>query len=762
MLPAVNTLLDRAFDVLVAHARLAIAASFALALALGLFAEPAIDTRLEIWFLDDDPDVAAYDRFLEQFESDEFAAIAVRAPDVLAPDVLERVASLGSRLQTIEGALDVTSLMTMERVESDGTVLTVRPLIESVPQSASERAALRETIADDRLVRDLIGDDGRATLLLVEHVRFTDLAEKARFAREVSRAADEVLGDIEHFAAGNAFVDATLQSHTWRDLRILAPLTVLAVILLTLLLFRDFWCTAVPTLVVGLTVASTVGFAGLFGIKLNMITTIVLPLAIAVGVADAVHLIAGYRERLARDLAPRDALRSAWIELLYPCFVTTLTTAAGLASLLAANLTPLRQFGWMGAATVGFALLYTLILIPAFFSLVRPPHGAAATAGPLGDALEWLADLGWGRHKLVLVATLGLTAFGFFGAMRLEIGADFAAYFKQDDPLFVASRYIDEELGGTGSVEVVVRAPDVREPDVLRAIERAQAALESNDAVLSTESLAVLVKTLHERYFGDVERFVIPDSLPAVAQLLSQTEGTAVHERLALADYSATRIRARIRASDYRELVASMDRVEADIQQAFDGVAEAELTGIGKLVANLDTYILRSQIRSFFLAFVSVGLLLGLFFRSVHIGIWALVPNALPIVIVLGFMGWAGILLDVGTVMVASIMLGLIVDDTVHYLARYRLERSGLTHAQRTDPEALRLAARATGLGTGRAIATTSLILACGFWVSLFASFQPNINFGMLCGAATMVALLTDLVALPAVIRAFPLRPGSE
>ena len=279
--------------------------------------------------------------------------------------------------------------------------------------------------------------------------------------------------------------------------------------------------------------------------------------------------------------------------------------------------------------------------------------------------------------------------------------------------------------------------------------------LESANAVQSADSLAELVSVLHERWFADPERRRAPDSLAASAQLLSQTEGTSMHERLMVTDYPAGRIRGRFKASEVREMIEMLPEFEAWIDERTEGVADVEVTGVGKR-SPTSTPHHPEPVRSFLLAFVTVGLLMGIFFRSVHIGIWALVPNALPILFVIGLMGWTGIELDMGTVMVASIMLGLIVDDTVHYLSRFRREwrRAG----EPSGGERLWEVALRTGVGTGRALATTSVILAAAFFLSLSASFRPNVNFGLLCGIATMAALLCDLLALPAVIRAWPLR----
>jgi hypothetical protein len=753
----------RAYGWITKSPLLSLGLCLAFAIGLASFAKIDIDTRLEIWFLEGDESVDTYNEYVDRFESDEFIAVALLAEDVFTDSVLVQVREIGSELAELDGATEVISLATTERVMSDGVSLSVIPLFEEIPDSDEELEALRALVHNDRLLREMVSDDDTSTVILVQHVPFEDLRDKAAFAIAARGIAHDAVGPDGFRAAGNAFVEEALQTYTLRDMKLLAPLTGLAILLLTFVLFRNPWCTIVPTTIVGLTLMSTVGLAGALGVKLNMITTIVMPLAIAVGVADSVHLISGYRERLGWGLDREEALRNAWLELYYPCVVTTLTTATGLASLLVANLTPIRQFGWMGAATVLFALLYTLVLVPAFFSLVKAPTPTVEEEGSLmARTLERVARFSWGHNRVVLAIVAVLIVVSAVGATQIQVGADFSAYFRPDDPVFQDSRFIDANLGGTGSIDLMIQADDIRAPEVLAAVEEFDALILENPAILSSDSPARLVRTLHERFFGDPEHYVLPGTLAGAAQLLAQTEGTDVHHRLMVVDYSAARVRGRVRASDYRDLILNIERIESETAAIFDGVADAEITGIGKLVTKLDSYIVSSQVRSFLLAFATVALLLGLFFRSFKIGIWAMVPNALPIVMVLGFMGWFGVLLDVATVMVASIMLGLVVDDTTHYLARYRLEWRSMTPEEREDPEARAGAAIRTGVGTGRAITTTSIILACGFWVSLFGSFQPNINFGLMGGAATVIAMVCDLVALPAVIRLWPLRVDEE
>ncbi|MCA9564527.1 MAG: MMPL family transporter, partial [Myxococcales bacterium] len=406
---------------------------------------------------------------------------------------------------------------------------------------------------------------------------------------------------------------------------------------------------------------------------------------------------------------------------------------------------------------VMFALLYTLILVPIAFSYLPPlTVKTVKDSGFIHRMLVGTADLAWKHHRPVVIVTVLIGLIAALGIPRTEVGADFQAYFHDDDPVGVDARFVDQHLGGTITIEVVAEADDVRQPEVLRAMERARVYLQENPAVGTAMGSEQLVRTLNERYMGDPEAYVIPDTLPRSAQLLELIIGDEIYRDYFSTDARIGRLSARVNGSEYRQLGEHSEEIEAYVVGQFDGLARAEMTGLGKLILNLDSYILSSQIRSILVAFITIGLMICLMFRSLRFGFYALIPNATPLLIIVGAMGWLRISLDVATVMIGSIMLGLIVDDTVHFLARLRLEeRAAKAEGRNWD---LRTPLYASGVGTGRALLTTSIILAAAFWTNLAASFKVNQNFGLLSGIAVCLALVCDLLVLPAVIRWLPLR----
>ena len=755
-----DSLAGRLFDFIVRFRVWVILFAVALAGFLGSHASSGIDSSLEIWFLDDDPDVLAYDDFLDRFETDEFVAVAIELEDVFDWAALADLRTLTEALLGVDGVTRTISLSNAESIEAteeDGArtlrtsyLMDSLPSVEAEPPDTAALLALRERVHADPLLARLVSQDDSAALILVDISHFEDLDMKTATGRGVVEMCRQVLPLRTVHVSGSAVLDDATNRYTQRDTAIFGPLTLLVVCLVSFLLFRSVVATGLIVAVVGFTLASTTGVAGLLGIKMNLITVVIIPLVLSVGTADSVHIIAGYRSRLQAGLGATEALRSAFTELLLPCVMTTLTTAAGLGSLLATTLEPLRQFGWMGATAVLFALFYTLTILPVAYSFLKPPRiDKSYDRRLLTRVLRSLARLSWRHHTAVVVVALATCAAAAVGTSKVETGADFQRYYHEDDPVLIAANFIDRYMGGTLTLEVLVEARDVREPEVLRGMEGIETYLSEFSAVGDVMSPASLTRLLHERYSGDLHAG-LPSSLAASAQLLELIAGTDLVRTYLSTDSSAGRISARINATEYRELADRSEEIERTIATAFGEDVEARTTGLGKLFFNLDTYILQSQIRSISLAFLIVAALICLMFWSLRYGLYALIPNAIPLLLVLGAMGWFGIFLDVATVMIASILLGLIVDDTVHFLARFRLEEKKALAENRTCD--LREALQASGVDTGRALLSTTVILSLAFFTLLFASFRVNQTFGLLCGVAVCIALVCDLVVLPATI----------
>jgi predicted RND superfamily exporter protein len=261
-----------------------------------------------------------------------------------------------------------------------------------------------------------------------------------------------------------------------------------------------------------------------------------------------------------------------------------------------------------------------------------------------------------------------------------------------------------------------------------------------------------LVKSLNRGYNeGREENFSIPSSAEAVAQQMFLVEGSSDVEELLSDDYSKGRIIARVEMNKSQQVAHKTDEIKEKMNEIFSGEETVEPTGIVYLMNRTEHYLLTTSIKSFLLAFIVITLAIMLMLQSIKLGALAMVPNLLPILFTMALMPVLGISLDVGTTMIAAIALGLVVDDTIHFLSRVKIERA--------NAEDTKSAIAVTMNSVGRPIVFTSIVLAVGFLILVLASFSPLINFGLLSGIVIILALFFDLAVLPAIIGFVGLKP---
>ncbi len=474
--------------------------------------------------------------------------------------------------------------------------------------------------------------------------------------------------------------------------------------------------------------------------------------------ADAVHVLSDYRRNLEQGIDRAAALRRSVAHLFIPCLFTSITTAAGFLSLLTSDLLPVREGGWLSAVGVMIAFGLSMTLLPALLSFARR-RPARRETGPLDTLVGALASRMGGLSRpasvkvLVVSAALVLAVAArlVFGGMH--VGANPIGYFRPGDPVRSATELIDARLGGSTSIELLVNAPGggLKDPEILRRMDRVQRYVETLPGVSRALSVVDYLKELNRVvHDGDKRHAVVPDSRAAIAQYYMLLEGEEEYASMVQSNESLGRITALVNFSGSDALAKRLPEVEARLKREFAGTsATATITGFVKLMGDMEHYLVRSQIDSMLLAFAVITLMMFILLRSLRLGLLAMIPNLVPILLGLGFMTLIGVGLDPGTVMIGSIALGLVVDDTVHFMVQLKCRmRGGDTMSTAIDGTLRR---------AGRPIILTSLILIAGFLVATLGSFNPNVNFGFISAVVILLALLADLVILPAALKV--LRP---
>ncbi|MGB5576103.1 MAG: MMPL family transporter, partial [Woeseiaceae bacterium] len=493
------------------------------------------------------------------------------------------------------------------------------------------------------------------------------------------------------------------------------------------------------------------GLMGLLGWNMTMVSAILIPLILAVGVAHSIHIISGYRRSLERGIAADEAVQRSLTRLLKPCFFASLTTAIGLLSLLVSELEPIRQFAVIAAAGVLAAFVVSIAFLPVMLRLlpVLEKSGAVLISKfvlPLLDAIH-----GFGlRYPRRILATAGIAAALFLWlATRVGVGLDPMLWIPHGDPIRVDAERIDKSFGGGLSLEFLVSSPEARlgTPAALRELEAFEAWLVANTTVTGTTSVADLVKEAARiaREEGEAG-YTLPRSAVVTNALLESMARDDELEHWLTPDRTSARIFARIPLTSAQDIVDEIPLIRERMQDDFaNSDLGVQITGQAVLAGIMQTNMIDSQLTSFSVALAVVSLMMILLLRSVPLGMLAIIPNLLPIVVGLGAMALADISFNPATVMIAAVALGIVVDDTVHMMTVFDRE----VRAGRQTADAI----RTTIMEVGRPVFVTSVLLAAGFGLLVFGSFLPSRQIGGVIAVIVIAALATDLVVLPAILR---------
>lgn len=726
----------------------------------------SIDNDLTAWFSREDPIYREYERFRDEFGGTRNLIIAVEAPtrerlfsregfafldrvsgDIERVEAVERVASLATA--TLVDARPATS-------PDEDALLDVRRLMRDLETTSPTDLGAR-AVKDDLLRGDLVSDDGTVASIIVffDERRIDDVraAVLARIREVVDRARP---GDFRTFYNGSLEISETYNRITLDNQTKFTP-PILALTMVALyLLFRSWRKTFLTLAAVLVSVVWTLGLYDLLGFNYNVLSSMIVPLVIVLAIADDVHIMQHYGEarRGRNDAGAHEAaFKSTVTHLLAPLLGASGTTALGMASLATSQVVAVREFGLGSAVGVMVDFVISIVVMPTLLGWLRPePAPTPQEAWFLGP-LRRLSQFTIRRARLVFGIAVVAAALALAGLWRLRVDTNHMNFFAAAHPLAAASGVIDSKLSGIYTFQIFIEAePDrLKQPDVLARMDRLEDEIRQMPFVRKVIGLPDYVRRVH-RELGDGGA-----ALPADAAVVAQElfvfglgdEGRAELERVVASDYSRAQITVKLASMSSDVVFGQIRKAEARAQAAFAGTGiRAQATGSGHLFATLDHYLVISQISSFLTAFVTVFGVIFLVFRSWRFGLLAIVPNLFPVLAIFGVMGWLDISLNVATVMLASVALGVVDDDTIHFISRYRRE----TAAGRSTDEAIELAT----MHEGRAALTTAVINSCAFAVLALSEYKPTAWFGGMMALTMFVAFLAEVFILPTAIKMTP------
>jgi len=504
-----------------------------------------------------------------------------------------------------------------------------------------------------------------------------------------------------------------------------------------------------PLLVTGVTAVITLGLYAALGYQVNVITSLLPPLLLVLSTTTAIHIFQEWMALAARVPDTIERLRGILRFFAVPCFMTSLTTAIGLGSLVVSDIPAVRLFGAFGAFGIMLSFALNFTLMPALLSLFDPPAAPRRRAGLATEgALIAAARFAVRRPGLTLLAAGVPTVLALAGLPMIQNNTDLVRYLREDEPLVRDTRVIDQSLGGANAIELVIERSDGRPLTGIDDVSRLDAFVEKVrrlPGVTGVLSPTDLLKQLH-RAENRLARLSLPEDGEQLAELfdlLDAAEDKRDVRRVMTLDARRMRVAVRLHAIGTYEAAVLLERIAEARRAALGAPYVMTPTGAFFKITIDSNRLVAGQVRSFGLALALVLLVIGLMLRSWKLLVAAILPNVVPILWTMGTMGWLGIDLSTATTMVASVVLGIAVDDAIHYLARFRREYSG-------DLEG---AVLRTSAITGRVLTITTVVLTMGFWVGTLSSFKPTIYFSLLSGVTMVTALVCTITLLPACLR---------
>lgn len=757
-----------------------------------------------------DPDRAVFEEFKRDFDTyDRDALLVLVERDIFRPETLRDIQRMTERLEAVEGVEEVVSLTNVEDVTGTEDSLKVSPLVKEVPKTPAQMARLKAQALGNPLIRGrLISDDGRVTAIIARIERRynygdpCDAAESAgpaeagsapggggggagggagsgrprRRITDAARERERIAGELEALARefdrpGRAFhlggvpvVRRDYVNLTQRDSATFLPLVGALLLAVLLLVFRNLHGVLLPLAVMVLSVIWTFGFVALCGGTLNVVSTIIPVLVVIAGISDALHLILNYYEAYAVCRDRRRALLRTLDENGFACFLTSFTTAVGFLTLATTDMPLLAEFGIFTGVGILFAWFLSVVVIPIVLSFLAPPGVETREeleSGWVAELLAWFPRFVDGHRWGVGLVTLAVLAACGLGIGMIDVEARLLDDLPEDHPVLATNRLIEERLGGILSFELVVegRTEDVvKEPEFLRQVSALAHYLDSFPETGKVLSVVDYVKDLRQSFYGerDEERR-IPVSREECAQLLLLYEMAKDKPLKGFVDdtYRRARVSAKVRDAGTHATMRILRAVQDWIATCAPEEIRVKVTGLVVLTQKVNEFVVWNMTTSFLLDFLIIAVIFLVMGRSLRLALVGLIPNLVPLAVTLGVMGWTGIALKPTSAIVFGITFGIAVDDTVHGLARYRIEvlKDG-------DPLA---AIQRMFQGEGRATVFFSAILTLGFSILLFSQFRANQYFGFLCGVTIVSGLVGELFLLPwSLLVLRPRLPGEQ
>jgi len=773
-----------------------------LAILLSQIPKITIDVSTEGFLHETDPILMDYNAFRDQFGRDELIIIAIRSEDIFGEEILRKLKRLHEELvDNVPFMEDITSLVNARNTRGEADELIVEDLMQNWPKTDVQREILRKRVLANPLYQNLlISVDGKFTTIVIKTQTYssegveidvlnhfdensgtdgdpsetpkgesrdegkdegrdylTD-AENSQVVGAVNRIVDKYrASDFQIDIAGSSAVTHFLKRSMFKDMRKFMSLALLTIAVFLYIMFRRISAVVFPLLIVLLSLLSTIAIMAIFNAPIKIPTQILPSFLLAVSVGYSVHILALFYHHFRKHGSKEEAITYAIGHSGLAVLMTAVTTAGGLFSFSTSEVAPIADLGRFAGFGVLLAMLYTIILLPALFGIVplKPTRwDKRAHKTTMTDRLlSAVGNIATTYPGVILIVSAGIIALSGAGLMKIRFSHDVLRWFPKESPVRIATEKIDQELRGSIGLEVVVdtgKENGLYDYDLLKRLDNTAAYLEKvhvDDIFVGKAwSLTTILKETHRALNENREEYyTIPSDRKLIAQelLLFENSGSDDLEDLTDSQFSKARLTLKVPFKDAIGYSQFIDVVRKHLHSSYPDI-DITITGMTALLFRTVTSAMTGMKKSYIYALIIITILMIILIGHIRIGLLSMIPNLSPIVITLGLIGWFNISLNLFSMLVGNIAIGLAVDDTIHFMHNFRRYFEVHKDAKK--------AVRQTLHTTGRAMLVTSCVLSIGFFIFMFATMDNLFYFGLLTGFTIIMALLADYFIAPALM----------
>jgi uncharacterized protein len=696
----------------------------------------SFDTSVYDLAIENIPETIEYNAFKKIFGNDEMIRIVVKGKYVFDPDVFEEIRRISDETARIAGVRRIISLPEIKKgIDISGKL------------SLEEFAARIRPV--ELFQKNLVAADYQSTsltLILSDHV------DRNAVIQQVNHIIKKESHYLSTYQIGIPVVSETLSDLTRKDLLMLMPISTLMFVIILSLLYRNLNCVLLPMICVIIALIWTFGLMALCGISMSMLTVMVPIFLLAIGITYYLHICSEYLDCSKTSRDPLQVVRLVFSSIAFPTFLAALTTIIGFGSLWINQIPAIREFSFFSCFGIFSILVVLFTLYPA--ALVVLPLPQKAAPGPVDHFFDGLVkkiiSVNLNQQHITLPLIIGLSVFCLAGVFRIQVETNPMSYLKADAPVSQHFHDIYKDLSGSFPLNVTMEgnSSDYFEiPAHVNEILNAQKLLEKLPGVDKSMSYAdylMLVNYAMNRF--DPDFYAIPEEAFEVRMLINNYKmllGQDLLSSFMNPEFSKANVLLFTHIASSNEFLDIRKKMLSNLKEQFPS-ANWQVTGLGMAIASSSRLLTRGQVQSLMLTLAVIFLIMLFIFMSVKVAVISILPNMIPIVINFGVMGWLGIELSMVTSLIASIAIGMAVDDIIHYLVRYNQKFKTLMDKK--------LALEYTLKHIGNQMIFSSVAVCAGFFILSFSSFRATAIFGIMMMIIMLSGLFADIVILPSVM----------